>query len=274
METKKVTLKELKEMEKFTGVNKKGVKAEFTVNGESAVAEFEDGTQKEMKLDSVRRSWLVVIENNESKEEKEMNEVNVGYKVKDSKTGEIGVVVDIHGKLVTVLNDEGDFPANIDNLEVIETVEVEEVEVEEVEVEEVEVPIQEEPKQVDEPKKVDKPKKQKQGKRNSAISKFKGPEEVVHLLDPTFEVINMLDHEEQEIYEKSHTVTDFQISGQLVRIYKVNGFTQDVSLYDANGQFVHKAERFSLKSMLDFMGFSGAEAKEIGRTVRRLSKEL
>ena len=152
MRTKKVTLKELRQLESFTGINKRGVKAVFTINADkgTAVAEFEDGETREMKLDSVRRSWLLVEESEENKEEESsMQKIKAGYKVKDSKTGWIGVVTAIHGRLITVENSDRDFPADVDNLTVLEKTEVEQ------------------PKQEEAPKveKVEKPKAQRPAKK-------------------------------------------------------------------------------------------------------------
>lgn len=120
METKRATLKELKEMDKFTAVNKKGTTAEFEVDGDSVVATFEDGTQKEMKLDSVRRNWLLVVSQEENIEEENEMEINVGDRIKDLETGFEGIVTAINGQILTVENDEGDFPARADNVEIIE----------------------------------------------------------------------------------------------------------------------------------------------------------
>lgn len=132
METRKATLGELKELKQFVAVNRKGVKAEFEVKGDSAVATFEDGTQKEMKLDSVRRSWLLVVSQEENIEEENEMEINVGDRIKDLKTGFEGIVTAINGQILTVENDNGDFPARADNVEIIEagTVQIEQPKVE------------------------------------------------------------------------------------------------------------------------------------------------
>lgn len=145
METRRATLGELKELKQFVAVNRKGVKAKFEVKGDSAVATFEDGTQKEMKLDSVRRSWLLVVD--QEKEENKMNiNVNVGDRIKDLETGFEGIVTAINGQILTVENEHGDFPARADNVEIIEAGAVQ-----------TEQPEVEKPK-VEKPKKEDKPK--------------------------------------------------------------------------------------------------------------------
>lgn len=148
METRRATLGELKELKQFVAVNRKGVKAEFEVKGDSAVATFEDGTQKEMKLDSVRRSWLLVVsqeENIEEESEMEIN-VNVGDRIKDLETGFEGIVTAVNGQILTVENEQGDFPARVDNVEIIEAGAAQ-----------IEQPEVEKPK-VEKPKKEDKPK--------------------------------------------------------------------------------------------------------------------
>lgn len=144
METRKATLGELKELKQFVAVNRKGVKAEFEVKGDSAVATFEDGTQKEMKLDSVRRSWLLVVSQEENiEEENEMKiNVNVGDRIKDLGTGFEGIVTAINGQILTVENEHGDFPARFDNVEIIEAGAVQ-----------IEQPEAEKPKKEDKPKK-------------------------------------------------------------------------------------------------------------------------
>lgn len=117
MITKKATLKELKEMDQFEAVNRKGVRATFRVNAEdeTAVATYENGETREMKLDSVRRSWMVVVNNKE--EEEEMRLFVPGVKVKDTHSNREGVVREVIGKLATVeMADGEDFAANTDNL--------------------------------------------------------------------------------------------------------------------------------------------------------------
>lgn len=150
METRKATLGELKKLKQFVAVNRKGVKAEFEVKGDSAVATFEDGTQKEMKLDSVKRSWLLVVSQEE--EENEMK-INVGDRIKDLATGFEGIVTAINGQILTVENDHGDFPARFDNVEIIEAGAVQSVGTEKKEKQ----PKVEKPKKEEKPKKPSKP---------------------------------------------------------------------------------------------------------------------
>lgn len=265
MKTKRVTLKELKELKEFTGVNRRGVLAQFIVDGDSAVAKFENGETRELKLDSVRRSWLLVVQEDkvENKEENKVEEIKVGYKVRDSKTDKVGVVTGIQGRLVTIENSKGDFPADIDNLEIVSKDNAEEKKEDNV----VDLNGSDKPETSK--------KNEKSGqKRRSTADNFTAPEELVNKLDLEQTGIVLVNHESSVAVKNEHTVTDFQIEGKLLRIYKVAGYTTEVTLYTQDGELEHTAERMSLKSMLEYLKYSETQIRETGRIIRRLSKDL
>ena len=257
METKRVTLKELKEMDQFTAVNKRGVTAEFKVNGDSAVATFEDGATRELKLDSIRRGWLLVVEEEQNKEGNEMQKIKIGFKVRDSKTGEVGEVTGIQGRIITVENNKGDFPADIDNLEVIEATEKDAQPNSHIEAKPVEAP------------KAVNPKKQNAPKDNE---EFKKPEEVAPEITTAHDGIHLLNYETAMGRKHEKSITDIAIDNILMRIKQNGAYIMDVNLYDVNGQHIYKAKNMSIKDALEFMGYEGKRMKEVRRVITNLRK--
>lgn len=277
MQTVKATLKELKELVEFKAVNKKGETATFKVNGDSALVTFEDGTEKEMKLDSIRRSWLLVVneEENKNEEEIEMAEVKVGNIVKDVRTEEVGEVTGIQGRLVTIENKKGDFPADIDNVEVIEAIE---------KPEEVEQPKEEKPNNVVELKPAEKPENKKEEKpaKQSAPKddeEFKTPAEIAfQIVDQSGvefkggEGVQLLNYEVAMGRKHEKSITDISISDHLMRIKQNGAYIMDVNLYDVNGQHVYKAKNMSIKDALEFLGFDGEHMKQARKAITNLRK--
>src|SRR5699024_5586718 len=261
VEMKKLTLKELKGLKQFTGVNKKGEQATITVNAVDGLAVIDiDGKQKEVKLDSVRRSWQMVED--DKKEEIEMN-VKIGDEVLKTKTGEWGTVTEINGRLLTVVNTHGEFPADFEQVEILKSDD------------KVKVKKVEEPKEIKEPKKKEKPAKpakKKQRKSVTILGRMTPPEVVAsEMTSDNNDTITLLHYEETTTEKSLYSITDIALYGQMIRVFRNNGFTMDVFLYDANGELIHKAEKFSVSSMLDWMGHV-EDKKMISRKIRELSK--
>src|SRR5699024_4193094 len=167
VEMKKLTLKELKGLKQFTGVNKKGEHATITVNALDGLAVIDiDGKQKEVKLNSVRRSWQMVED--DKKEEIEMN-VRIRDEVLKTKTGEWGTVTEINGRYLTVGNTHGEFPADFEQVEILKSDE------------KVKIKNVDEPKEVKKPKNKEKPAKPAKKKHSKSVTILGGmtPPEVV-----------------------------------------------------------------------------------------------
>lgn len=126
MITEKLTVKKIKQLEEFTAINKKNQKvADFLVEGDVASYLYEDGTEGNLKLDSIRRNWELLIEENEeevkmSEKDVKQDSMKVGDKVKDKLSGKQGIVESINGQLYTIVNAIEDFPAKEENLILIE----------------------------------------------------------------------------------------------------------------------------------------------------------
>ena len=258
---KKLTLKELKGLKQFTGVNKKGEHATITVNALDGLAVIDiDGKQKEVKLDSVRRSWQMVED--DKKEEIEMN-VKIGDEVLKTKTGEWGTVTEINGRLLTVVNTHGEFPADFEQVEILKSDD------------KVKIKNVDEPKEVKKPKKKEKPAKPAKKKQSKSVTILGGmtPPEVVasEMTADNNDTITLLHYEETATEKRLYSITDIALYGQMIRILKSDNFTMDVFLHDANGELIHKAEKFSVSSMLDWLGHV-EDKKEISRKIRQLSK--
>lgn len=268
MQTKKVTVKEMVELKEFKAVNRKGDIATISANEDgTAAVQFEDGSSKIMKLDSIRRSWLLVVEQEESKkeEENEMEEIKVGYIVKDSRTEEVGEVKDIQGRVVTVENKKGDFPADIGNLEIVEKKEVEQPKEKETPNNVVELNPVEKPQT----KKVEKPKAPKAPQDDE---EFKKPNEVAPDITTEHNGIHLLNYEVAMGRKHEKSITDIAIDQHLMRIKQNGAYIMDVSLYDVNGNHVYKAKNMSLKDALEFMGYEGERMKEARKAITNLRK--
>src|SRR5699024_12526170 len=99
------------------------------------------------------------------------------------------------------------------------------------------------------------------------------PTEVVasEMTSDNNDTITLLHYEETATEKRLYSITDIALYGQMIRILKSDNFTMDVFLHDANGELIHKAEKFSVSSMLDWLGHV-EDKKEISRKIRQLSK--
>lgn len=123
MKTQKMSVKELKGLATFTAISGTGKQASFTVEGDVAV-DVETG--KQVKLDSIRRSWEVVVEEVaeqmtadevvvEETQAEEVAQIVAGSTVKLA-DGTIGTVIDVHNTLATVQIADEEIPASVETL--------------------------------------------------------------------------------------------------------------------------------------------------------------
>lgn len=256
MKATKVTLKQLKQMDKFEGVNRKGVKAIFTVSGDVAVAKFEDGSEKEMKLDSVRRSWLVVNEIKEGDDER-MKIFIPGVKVKDSVTGKEGTITEVIGKLATVENDIEDFAANTDNLTVIE-----------------DAPKRDNVVKFEKPEdKKEEPAKKEEPKKVKQEEEFKSPAVVAEQIELEEQGIRLLNYETAMARKHMKSITDIALNDRVMRIRQNGEYIMSVRIYDVNGDLVYDSKTQSVKDALEHMGYEGDLLKEARKQITQLRKQ-
>jgi hypothetical protein len=136
MKTVKMSVKELKGLEQFKAVSDKGKEATFTVEGDKAI-NVETG--KSVKLDSIRRSWEIIVE--EAQVDAPAEQITADEIVEDEKKeeapamtpaeyftgktvklvdGSIGTVESVMGNLATVSVAGEEVPVSIEALEVVE----------------------------------------------------------------------------------------------------------------------------------------------------------
>lgn len=262
MITKRATLKELQELNEFKGVNRKGVTAVFTVKGNEAEAMFEDGTTKTMKLDSVRRSWMIIQEEENNEEEEQMKLFVPGVKVKDSVTGKVGVVKEVIGKLATVENEQEDFAANTDNLSAIGSEEVKPVKV---------VKLEKPKAKKEELKKEDT--KKEQTKKEEKQDEFKSPEEVARNMVHGDSAFKLLNYETAMARKHMKSITDIAMDGHMMRIRQNGSYIMAVTIFDAQGEVVYDSPKMSVKDALDHLGYTGDHLKNARRQITQIRKQ-
>lgn len=118
MKTKKMSVKELKGLGTFTAISATGKNANFTIEGEVAV----DENGKNVKLDTIRRAWSVVVEDFNSWEEKSLENESkfLGSKVQ-MENGTEGTVVGIMNNLATIERNGDEFPAPLETLTILDS---------------------------------------------------------------------------------------------------------------------------------------------------------
>src|SRR5699024_1350950 len=138
--------------------------------------------------------------------------VKIGDEVLKTKTGEWGTVTEINGRLLTVVNTHGEFPADFEQVEILKSDD------------KVKIKNVDEPKEVKKPKKKEKPAKPAKKKQSKTVTIRGGmtPPEVVasEMTADDNETITLLHYEETATEKRLYSITDIALFGQMIRILK------------------------------------------------------
>lgn len=261
MKTTKMTAKEILELKEFKAVNGKGVVTEFeVVNG--VVINKETG--KEMKADSIRRSYEIITEEEQEEVQEVQPEIVKGsFVVTDN--NEVGIVEDIHKNLVTVLvkvEDElVDIPQRLENLVLAD--ETHQAEIEAIE----KLLNKEQEKKVEKVEKVQKPRKE-----------IKKAEHLAVAIPP----VELVDSEYKATEKHYKSVITLRINHHDLRITEYGGYITDVRVLfvdvnetgDIKEEVLYKSPKMSVRDTLQWMGYDEPQVKALGKVIKQIRTEV